>query len=113
MASTSVSGVASVNRLALSTQQLDNTLVLPDEEKRRIEDVGFLTAMTLVMLGNYAQTGHFGGPLAYTPYTVTTSPAWGRNEAGYGSITGDLNIPTPTNSCWLADTTPRSPTPCG
>ncbi len=72
MASTSVSGVATVNRLALSTQQLDNTLVLPDEEKRRIEDVGFLTAMTLVMLGNYAQTGHFGGPLAYTPYTVTT-----------------------------------------
>ena len=72
MASTSVSGVASVNRLALSTQQLDNILVLPDEEKRRIEDVGFLTAMTLVMLGNYAQTGHFGGPLAYTPYTVTS-----------------------------------------
>ena len=33
MASTSVSGVASVNRLALSTQQLDNTLVLPEEEK--------------------------------------------------------------------------------
>jgi transketolase len=26
--------------------------------------------MTLVLLGNYAQTGHFGGPLAYTPYNV-------------------------------------------
>jgi transketolase len=28
--------------------------------------------MTLVLLGNYAQTGHFGGPLAYTPYNVVT-----------------------------------------
>ena len=35
-----------------------------------IEDVGYMTCMTLVMLGNYAQTGHFGGPLAYTPYNV-------------------------------------------
>src|ERR1700693_2393838 len=34
------------------------------------EDVGFMTCMTLVMLGNYAQTGHFGGPLAYTPLNV-------------------------------------------
>ena len=28
--------------------------------------------MTLCLLGNYAQTGHFGGPLAYTPYNVAT-----------------------------------------
>src|ERR1039457_6099892 len=35
-----------------------------------MEDTGFLTCMTLVLLGNYAQTGHFGGPLAYTPYNV-------------------------------------------
>jgi transketolase len=26
--------------------------------------------MTLSLLGNYSQTGHFGGPLAYTPYNV-------------------------------------------
>jgi transketolase N-terminal domain/subunit len=26
--------------------------------------------MTLVLLCNYAQTGHLGGPLAYTPYNV-------------------------------------------
>ena len=26
--------------------------------------------MTLTLLGNYAQTGHFGGPLAYTPFNV-------------------------------------------
>jgi transketolase len=35
-----------------------------------LEDVGYMTCMTLVLLGNYAQTGHFGGPLAYTPYNV-------------------------------------------
>jgi transketolase len=37
-----------------------------------MEDVGFMTCMTLVLLGNYAQTGHFGGPLAYTPFNVVT-----------------------------------------
>ena len=26
--------------------------------------------MTLTLLGNYQQTGHFGGPLAYTPYNI-------------------------------------------
>ncbi|MCU1330554.1 MAG: putative transketolase, partial [Bryobacterales bacterium] len=35
-----------------------------------LEDIGFMTCMTLVLLGNYAQTGHFGGPLAYTPWNV-------------------------------------------
>ena len=39
-------------------------------ERERLEDVGFMTCMTLVLLGNYSQTGHFGGPLAYTPYNV-------------------------------------------
>ena len=29
-----------------------------------------MTAMSLCLMGNYAQTGHFGGPLAYTPYNV-------------------------------------------
>jgi transketolase len=54
-----------------------STAVLPimeaphaDELQRRLEDVGFMTCMTVVLLGNYAQTGHFGGPLAYTPYNV-------------------------------------------
>ncbi|MCC7007527.1 MAG: hypothetical protein IT184_01800 [Acidobacteria bacterium] len=28
--------------------------------------------MQLVLLGNYAQTGHLGGPLAYTPFNVAT-----------------------------------------
>mgnify|MGYP003346009044 FL=1 len=39
---------------------------------QQLEDVGFMTCMTLVLLGNYAQTGHFGGPLAYTPFNVAT-----------------------------------------
>jgi len=58
--------------LAASAQ----TLLSPVEplslayDRERLEDVGFMTCMTLVLLGNYAQTGHFGGPLAYTPYNV-------------------------------------------
>jgi len=43
---------------------------LGSEERQRLEDIGFMTCMTLVLLGNYAQTGHFGGPLAYTPFNV-------------------------------------------
>jgi len=39
-------------------------------EHQRLEDVGFTTCMALTLLGNYSQTGHFGGPLAYTPYNV-------------------------------------------
>ncbi len=42
----------------------------PDCDRGRLDDVGFMTAMTLTLLGNYQQTGHFGGPLAYTPYNV-------------------------------------------
>ena len=41
-------------------------------DRERMEDVGFMTCMTLTLLGNYAQTGHFGGPLAYTPFNVAT-----------------------------------------
>ena len=47
-----------------------HTVELPDYERQRFDDVAFLTAMHLCLLGNYAQTGHFGGPLAYTPYNV-------------------------------------------
>ena len=63
---------AIVNTLSLSHGMTAREVELPDYDKERLEDVGFLTAMTLVLLGNYAQTGHFGGPLAYTPYTVTS-----------------------------------------
>ena len=63
---------ATVNSLALSSEAIGSTVPLPEYDKSRLEEVGFLTAMTLVTMGNYAQTGHFGGPLAYTPYTVTS-----------------------------------------
>src|SRR5438477_4961431 len=41
-------------------------------EREQLEDIGYMTCMTLVLLGNYAQSGHFGGPLAYTPFNVAT-----------------------------------------
>src|SRR5215467_11641511 len=44
---------------------------LPSEQQR-LADIGYMTCMTLTLLGNYAQTGHFGGPLAYTPFNVAT-----------------------------------------
>jgi transketolase len=47
-----------------------NSSSLTAQELARLEDVGFTTCMTLTLLGNYAQTGHFGGPLAYTPCNV-------------------------------------------
>ncbi len=47
-------------------EQLDLQINRP----RGLEDIGYLTCMTMVMVGNYSQTGHFGGPLAYTPYNV-------------------------------------------
>ena len=49
--------------------------------QQHLEDVGFMTCMALVMLGNYAQTGHFGGPLAYTPFNVAAHLA-GRDNGG-------------------------------
>ncbi len=72
MAATNGSSIATVNTLSLSHSSAARQVALPDYDKEKLEDVGFLTAMTLVLLGNYAQTGHFGGPLAYTPYTVTS-----------------------------------------
>jgi transketolase len=48
-------------------------------DRQRMEDVGFMTCMTLVLLGNYAETGHFGGPLAYTPFNVVTHLAGPEN----------------------------------
>jgi transketolase len=52
------------------------TQVLPAPSQQQpaydplLDDIGYMTCMTLVLLGNYAQTGHLGGPLAYTPYNV-------------------------------------------
>ncbi len=72
MASTKSPATATVNSVAISSQTSGSSVSLPDYDKQRIEDIGFLTDMTLVLLGNYAQTGHFGGPLAYSAYTVAS-----------------------------------------
>jgi len=56
--------------LATIETQLSHRAPGPAAYDRHIEDIGYMTCMTLVLLGNYAQTGHFGGPLAYTPYNV-------------------------------------------
>ncbi len=62
---------------------------LSPQDRQHLEDVGFLTSMTLVLLGNYAQTGHFGGPLAYTPYNVATHLA----GPGNGGLRFDYRRP--------------------
>ena len=59
--------VRTASRRGMTTER---SVELPAYDRDRLEDVGFMTAMTLTLLGNYAQTGHFGGPLAYTPYNV-------------------------------------------
>src|SRR5574342_16385 len=56
--------------MSVRTAPSPSTSSLNPKDKERLEDVGFMTCMTLVLLGNYSQTGHFGGPLAYTPYNV-------------------------------------------
>ena len=57
--------------MGLTTQALpSSTGQVSHNDREGLEDVGYMTCMTLVLLGNYAQTGHFGGPLAYTPYNV-------------------------------------------
>src|SRR6266540_1486169 len=61
--------------LTLYAQSLPSSLEQLEMQIDRpggLEDVGYMMCMTLVLLGNYAQTGHFGGPLAYTPYNVAT-----------------------------------------
>src|ERR1051326_3279941 len=58
---TSIMATSMLSRVERHTEPYD---------RERLADVGFMTCMTLELLGNYWQTGHFGGPLAYTPYNV-------------------------------------------
>ncbi len=70
MAATNGRPVITVRNTAAQQIATEHSVTVPDYDRERLEDVGFMTAMTLVLLGNYAQTGHFGGPLAYTPYNI-------------------------------------------
>src|SRR6185436_15687889 len=76
-------------------------------DRRRLEDIGYMTCMTLTLIGNYAQTGHFGGPLAYTPFNVAAHLAgpelgglrydYRRPKHPFGDkfmLAGGHNIPT-------------------
>ena len=39
----------------------------------QLEEIDYMTCMTLSLLGNYAQTGHFGGPLVRRPRMTSWS----------------------------------------
>jgi transketolase len=78
-----------------------------DFDREGLEDIGYMTCMTLILLGNYAQTGHFGGPLAYTPFNVAAHLAgpelgglrydYRRPKHPYGDkfmLAGGHNVPT-------------------
>ncbi len=95
--------------MALSALTVDPAVepLAADFDRRELEDIGFMTCMTLVLLGNYAQTGHFGGPLAYTPYNVAAHLAgpelgglrydYRRPKHPYGDkfmLAGGHNVPT-------------------
>jgi transketolase len=69
--------------------QLSPISPVPAAYDRHMEDVGYMTCMTLVILGNYSQTGHFGGPLAYTPYNVAVHLA----GPGLGGLRYDYRRP--------------------
>ena len=64
-------------------------VALPAYDKERFEEVAFLTAMLLSVLGNYRGSGHFGGPLAYTPYNVAAH----LGGPGLGGLSYDLRNP--------------------
>ena len=81
MTSQNGSAVATLRRAAAQQVATEHSVEIPDYDRDRLEDVGFITAMTLVLLGNYAQTGHFGGPLAYTPYNVALHLGGAENGA--------------------------------
>ena len=77
MAGSNGSPIVTVRSSAVRSATTEHSVAVPAYDRERFEDVGFMTAMTLVLLGNYAQTGHFGGPLAYTPYNVALHLAGG------------------------------------
>lgn len=85
------SGSSTVTVHFSSTDQVstDHVVNVPDYDKQRLEDVGFVASMTFVLMCNYHQTGHFGGPTAYMPYTVATHLAGPEN----GGMTYDYRRP--------------------
>ena len=99
----------SVQPVTLPSRSIDQ---LDLRDLQQLEDIGFMTAMTLVLLGNYAQTGHFGGPLAYTPFNVVTHLA-GRERAACTSTIDAPSTRIATSSCWPRATALRPAMRCG
>ena len=83
--SKNINVVSSIN----NSSEKNNTVNLPNYDKEMLEDIGFMTTMTFVMMCNYHQTGHFGGPTAYTPYVVASHLAGPEN----GGMTFDYRNP--------------------
>ncbi|KAK3250409.1 hypothetical protein CYMTET_40211 [Cymbomonas tetramitiformis] len=54
-----------------------------------LEQVGFVSAMVLALMGNYSGTGHYGGPLSYIPSVVALHLAGGEN----GGLRYDIRSP--------------------
>lgn len=59
------------------------------EETAAMSDVGFITSMLMVLIGNYSRAGHFGGPLAYVP--MNTALHLGGRE--HGGLVYDIRDP--------------------
>mgnify|MGYP001174937284 FL=1 len=72
MTSNNYQGTATVHHVSSKQEIKSADVQIETQDDHQIEAVGFLTAMILTLMGNYAQTGHFGGPLAYTPFTVAS-----------------------------------------
>ena len=62
--------VATVTTIQSERRLEPRRVELPAYDRERFDDVAFMTAMVLTLLGNYRGSGHFGGPLAYTPFNV-------------------------------------------
>ena len=62
--------LTTVTRVGSERSVSPEPIELPPYDREHFDDVAFMTAMVLVLLGNYRGSGHFGGPLAYTPANV-------------------------------------------
>ena len=83
------SSAVTIHSASLDQVASSRTVEIPSYDRERLEDVGFLASMTFVLMCNYHQTGHFGGPTAYMPYTVATHLAGPEN----GGMTFDYRRP--------------------
>jgi len=81
--------VATVTTVGSQQQQTPHAVELPEYGREHFDDVAFMTAMLITLLGNYRGSGHFGGPLAYTPYNVALH--LGGAEAG--GLSYDIRAP--------------------